>query len=277
MAAEPGENSGSTFNAQNADAYDQMMGRWSRRLAPLLIQFGGIADGDRVLDVGCGSGSLTFALPAAANVSSVTAIDYAQAYVNFVHTHNADPRISVQQADACALPFDDNAFDRAYSMLVLHFVSDAERAIAEMCRVVRPGGVVSAAVWDNFSGLPFARIVSDIAAVLGLNTKSRPLLRSLDARGELAALWRRAGLLEVEQTSLLIYMEFSSFEDYWQPFTKGEGPIGHLVSSLNSEEQKLLQEHTQRAYLANQLDGPRSFAAIAWACRGIVPSQSDLG
>ena len=110
---------------QNPDAYEQVMGRWSRRLAPLLIRFGGLSDNDRVLDVGCGTGSLAFALPEIANVANVTGIDLTEPYVEFARARNADPRISFQQADARALPFEDDSFDRAFSMLVLQFIPDA--------------------------------------------------------------------------------------------------------------------------------------------------------
>ncbi len=85
----------STFNAHNAAAYEQAMGRWSRRLAPLLIGFVGVADGERILDFGCGTGSLTFALPRAANVASVTGIDFARPYVEHALAVNTDPRITL--------------------------------------------------------------------------------------------------------------------------------------------------------------------------------------
>ncbi len=104
-----------TFNASNADAYEQVMGRWSRRLAPLLIGFGGLADNDRVLDVGCGTGSLTFALPHLANVAAITAIDQSEAYVNHARANNTDAHITIEQADARALPYADASFDRAYA------------------------------------------------------------------------------------------------------------------------------------------------------------------
>src|SRR5436190_3386198 len=116
------------------------MGRWSRRLAPSLIRFGGLSDGDRVLDVGCGTGSLTFTLPEIANVASVTGVDWTGPYVEFAQARNTDPRISFRAADARALPFEDNSFDRAFSMLVLQFIPDAARAVAEMRRVVQPVG-----------------------------------------------------------------------------------------------------------------------------------------
>ena len=134
----PNPNTAAVPNFQNPDAYEQVMGRWSRRLAPLLIQFGGLSDGDRVLDVGCGTGSLTFTFPEFANVASVTGIDLTEPYVDFARVRNADPRISFRQADARALPFEDNSFDRAFSMLVLQFIPDAAVAVAEKRRVVRP-------------------------------------------------------------------------------------------------------------------------------------------
>ncbi len=262
----------SMFNAQNAAAYEQMMGRWSRRLAPLLIRFGGLEDGERVLDVGCGTGSLTFALPEFADIGAVTGIDYAQVYVDYAHARNTDPRITIGRGDACALPFADGTFDRAFSMLVLQFIPDGARAVAEMRRVVRPGGTVTAAVWDAFSGMPFARIIWDTAAVLHPTMpRPRALFRNLDAPGEMAELWRRTGLLDVVEENLLIRMEFASFEDYWQPFATGEGPVGQFLVSLSAADLATLKDHVWRAYLANRPDGPRSFASVAWACRGTVP------
>jgi ubiquinone/menaquinone biosynthesis C-methylase UbiE len=142
-------NTAATAGFGDAEAYEQMMGRWSRRLAPLLIRFGGLADGDCVLDVGCGTGSLTFTLPEIANVASVTGIDPADSFVEFARSRSTDPRTSFHTADARALPFENNSFDRVFSMLVLQFIPDAARAVAEMRRVVRLGGTVTAAVWTT--------------------------------------------------------------------------------------------------------------------------------
>ena len=255
---------------QNAEAYEQIMGRWSRRLAPLLIQFGGLRDGDRVVDVGCGTGSLTFALPGFAKVSAVAGIDLVPGYVDFAKSRNKDSRITFQQGDACNLPFEDNSFDRAYSMLVLHFIPDSVKAVSEMRRVVRPGGMVTAAVWDEYGGLPHHRMLVDVATTLDPSVE-RHLFLPLTAPGEMEKLWRDLGMRDVEQNSISIRMEFSNFDDYWRPFTKGEGPPGRLIASLSETARAALQDNMRRAYIANRPDGPRSFASSAWVCRGIVP------
>src|SRR5215213_7113524 len=107
----PDQNTAARAGFQNAEAYERFMGRWSRRLAPLLIRFGGLSDGDRVLDVGCGTGSLTFTVPEIANIAGITGIDLTEPFVEFARSRNTDPRISFQSADARALPFEDNSFD----------------------------------------------------------------------------------------------------------------------------------------------------------------------
>jgi SAM-dependent methyltransferase len=268
----PDRNTAARAGFQNAEAYERFMGRWSRRLAPLLIRFAGLVDGERVLDVGCGTGSLTFALAETANLAAITGVDLTPGFLDFARARNTDPRISFGHGDACALPFADNSFDRAFAMLVLHFIPDAADAVAEMRRVVRPGGTVAAAVWDNYGGQLHVRLMWDIAAVLDPELE-RPLFRPMSAPGEMEAAWQAQGLLDIEQTSLMIRVEFSSFEDFWSPFLLGEGPHGQYVTKLTEPARALLQEHMRRAYLANRPDGPRSFVSVAWACRGTVPEE----
>jgi SAM-dependent methyltransferase len=263
----------STFNAHSAAAYEQVMGRWSRRLAPLFIDFVGVTDGECILDVGCGTGSLTFALPLAANVASVTGIDFARPYVEYARAANADQRITLRQGDACAMPFETARFDRAMAMLSLQFMPQPDQAVAEMRRVVRPGGIVAAAVWDSYGGMPSNRMFWDVAGLLdpdAIVRRGRMYFNPIVQVGGLGSLWRRAGLADVRETSLLIRMDFANFDDYWQPIASGEGSLGQYHASLDPASQMALRGRVRTAFLGGAEDGPRSFAAVALACRGMV-------
>ena len=188
----------SSFNVHDAAGYEQLMGRWSQKLAPLFIDFAGLADGEKILDVGCGTGSLTFALARAADLGEIAAIDYSPVFVEEAIRRNADPRIKIRQADACALPFEDDTFDRALALLVLHFVPEAGEAVAEMRRVVRPGGVVAAAVWDHLGGMPGMRMMVDTVAALsegGRQLRSRYCFQPMMQPGEMKRTFVEQGLV----------------------------------------------------------------------------------
>jgi ubiquinone/menaquinone biosynthesis C-methylase UbiE len=264
----------SKFHAKSAAAYEQLMGRWSRMLARPFLDFAGIEDGDRVLDVGCGTGSLTFTIPDVANVARVNAIDYSEAYVEAARQRNTDPRISIERADACALPFPDSSFDRALAQLVLHFVPETEQAVAEMIRVVRPGGLVAAAVWDSFGGMPYQRMFWDTAAALdpsAATARAESYFKPLTRPGEMRSLWTKIGLDDVADATLMIRMNYLCFDDFWEPFADGEGPLGQYVTALDESKRSVFERSLRAAYEATEPDGPRSFAAVAWACRGVVP------
>ena len=126
-------------------------------------------------------------MPQIANVANVTGVDLTEACVEFARSRNGNPNITFRAADARALPFEDNCFDRAFSMLVLQFIPDAARAVAEMRRVVQPGGTVTAAVWDGYGGMPHTRMVWDIATVLDPSIE-RPLFRPMSQPNEMANL-----------------------------------------------------------------------------------------
>ncbi|MCA1368526.1 class I SAM-dependent methyltransferase [Bradyrhizobium sp. BRP14] len=264
----------SSFNVHNAAGYEQLMGRWSQRLAPPFIDFAGLADGEKILDVGCGTGSLTFALAKAADLSEIAAIDYSPVFVEEAIRRNIDPRIMIRQADACALPFADGAFDRALALLVLHFVPEAGKAVAEMRRVVRPGGVVAAAVWDHLGGMPGMRMMVDTVAALGeggRQLRARYCFQPMMRPGEMKRTFVEEGLADVTETQLMIRMDYRNFDDYWAPIAAGEGPLGKYVATLDAAERARVDAAMRDAYEAGQPDGPRSFANVAWACRGIVP------
>lgn len=265
----------STFTATDGSAYELQMGRWSRRLAEPFLDFAGTSDGERVLDVGSGTGSLTFALAQQTPVRSLCGLDFSPAYVDYAARRNRDPRIEFRVGDACAMPFPDATFDRVMSLLMLHFVPDAHRAVAEMRRVARPGAVVAAAVWDVRGGFVANRIFFDTAAAIdpkANEVRARNYTRPMTRPGELLEVWQTVGFEDVEETLLSIRMEFASFDDYWAPYLGKQGPAADYLASLDDGSQAKLREHVQRAYLDGEPDGPRTFVASAWAVRGIVPS-----
>ena len=257
--------------AGNAEAYEDIMGRWRRRLAGPFLDFVGLAEGETVLDVGCGTGSLTLAVAERTKVARVTGIDLSEAYIAFARGRGDDQRIAFQTGDACALPYGDGAFDRVMSMLVLNFVPDAPAAAAEMVRVTRPGGVVAAAVWDLRGGFATAQMFWNTAAAMdaeAAEVRARYFSGPYTRPGELAAAWTELGLRDVVQDYATIRMDFDSFEDFWRPFLGRTGPAGSYIAGLPEARRAALQSHLRAAYEAGDPDGPRSFAATAWVCRG---------
>lgn len=242
-------------------------------LAPLILDFARAAQaGERALDLGCGTGSLTFALADRSPAAAVTGCDIAEPLLAHARAANPDPaRIHFDAADARALPYPDGAFDRVLSSLVLMLVPEGERAAREMARVARPGGTVAAAVWDFRGGVVHSRLALDTAAALEPEAAAfRDRFHAgLGLRpGELAAVWRRIGLREVREADLTIRMEFADFADFWCPMAEGN-TFGTMLRGLPEARQALIRERAEAAYRSGDPDGPRSFAATAWAVAGV--------
>ncbi|MGE0725153.1 MAG: class I SAM-dependent methyltransferase [Alphaproteobacteria bacterium] len=264
----------STFLAGDGDGYEAQMGRWSRRLAPLFIEFAGIGAADRVLDVGSGTGSLTFALAADPRIGSVVGVDYSPIYVEHAKRHATDGRVEFHVGDASALCLPDDGFDHSLSMLVLQFIPEPVRAVREMRRVTRPGGTVAAATWDVRGGLVMNRIVLDTAAAIDVEARKRRgrmMSRPISLPAGLVGAWREAGLENIVQDAITFRMEFASFDDYWMPMDGKDGPIADYLATLDGEAKARLRALVELAYLDGEADGPRSYAATAWVVKGTVP------
>jgi len=265
----------STFTASDGDGYELQMGRWSRLLAPRFVAFAGIAGGERVLDVGCGTGNLCLSLAENANIGTVVGVDFSPAYIDAARRRSGGSRIEFQVADACALPFADQSFDHSLSLLVLQFVPQTETAIREMRRVTRAGGTVAAATWDTRGGFVFYRMFFDTAAAVdpaANERRGRMYTRPMSRPGELARAWHDVGLNDVIQDMLTIRMDFASFADFWAPMEGRDGPIADYVGKLDADMKAKVQRAVELAYLDGEADGPRSYAATAWVVRGTVPS-----
>jgi SAM-dependent methyltransferase len=261
----------STFTALNPEGYEKLMGRFSRRLAHDFIGFTGSAPGENILDVGCGTGSMTAALAERGDHASIVGIDVSEPYLAFARARTADPRIRFEIADASSLPFPVGSFDRAVSQLVLQFLPDPAPAVAEMRRVVKPGGTVVACTWDSYGGQPHQRMLWDSASALGFD-RLRSLFRSLSTAGEMAAMWRKAGLTAVVEDTITTRFEYADFNDYWTPFLSGDGPTGQMVMGLTPEQRMTLERQVRHVFLSGRPDGHRSFIGAAWICKGVVPA-----
>ena len=251
------------------DAYEPYVGRWSRLVAAELLDWLAVPPGARWLDVGCGTGALSRTILDRAAPETVTGVDASSGFVQHAAARVADPRASFRVGDAQALPFDDGAFGAAVSGLVLNFVPAATRMAAEMRRVTRRDGVVALYVWDYAGGMQLMRHFWDAAgaldpAALPLDEGRRfPICRP----EPLAALFRDAGIADVEVRALEVPTVFRDFDDYWTPFLGGQGPAPGYCMSLDEDRRAALRERL-RARLPAQPDGRIPLTARAWAARG---------
>lgn len=253
-------------------AYERFMGRWSVRLAPLLVKFADVGDGHSVLDIGSGTGALAFAVAQAAPGARVHGIDPSAAYVAFAQSRASGDRVRFTVGDAQRLDLADDSFDRVVSLLVVNFIPDRDAAVREMVRVARPGGVVAAAVWDYGEGMEMLRVFWDeaVAADPSIAAKDERHM-PLCGRGELSAFWRTHGLQQVEEQALTIESAFASFDDYWTPFLGGQGPAGAYVARLPEPQRDALRERLRKRLAGGGADRPITLRARAWAVKGVAP------
>lgn len=249
-----------------AEAYDRFMGRFSSQLSPQMADLAGVRAGQRVIDVGCGPGALTSVLVERLGPGAVTAVDPSPPFVEAARDRN--PGATVLQASAEQLPFANDTFDAALAQLVVHFMTDPVGGLAEMARVTRAGGMVAACVWDHAGGQGPLGLFWPAARELDKDVTDEANLPGARA-GDLTRLLTAAGLEGVTETSLVADLEMPSFDAWWEPFTKGVGPAGAYVASLDAEGAAALRERCRAKLPSGRFVVP----ARAWAARGVVAAN----
>jgi SAM-dependent methyltransferase len=246
-------------------AYDAFMGRYSLPLAREFVAVAGVQPGERILDVGCGPGALAATLAAIVGAERVSAIEPSEPFAEAARLRV--PGADVHAIPAEELPFEDATFDRALSQLVFHFVADPVAAASEMARVTRPGGIVAACVWDATGGMTMFRAYWDAVVAVGAGTRDERE-RFGGGPGQLAGLWRDIGLRDVTDGSIEISAGYRDFDDLWDSFLGGAGPIGVHAAALDDDRRAAVRESLHRSI--GSPDGPFGLTARAWCATGVV-------
>ncbi|MEO6349361.1 MAG: class I SAM-dependent methyltransferase [Candidatus Limnocylindrales bacterium] len=251
----------------DADTYDRFIGRYAPALAHVLVKAAGLSPGDRALDVGCGPGALTTELVGLLGVDQVAAVDPSETFVEACRARH--PGVSVQLASAESLPFPDTTFDHALAQLVVNFMTDPVAGVSEMRRVARPGGRVTAAVWDYGGEMTLLRTFWEAAAAVDPQGGTQDERNArLSTPGELRSLWTDVGLAGIEVVPAVVRAAYESFDGLWQPLEIGVGPAGAHVAALAPDVRRALRQELRDRLGVSE--GPFTLTARAWVVSGSV-------
>jgi SAM-dependent methyltransferase len=248
--------------------YERYMGVWSQLVGAAFLDWLAPAPGLRWLDIGCGNGAFTELIVMRCAPAAVEGIDPSEEQLAFARTRPATRGASFRAGDAMALPFPADAFDAAVMPLVIFFVPHPPSGVAEMARVVRPGGLVTAYAWDMVGGwFPYAALQDEMAA-LGVAVAQAPNPGA--SRSEaLRELWTGAGLAAVATREIAVRRTFADFADYWATVLKAPS-AGPKLAAMAAADHALLQQR-MRARLPADASGRITYEARANAVQGRVP------
>jgi SAM-dependent methyltransferase len=255
-------------NWEHGDAYERFIGRWSSRVAAKFLDWLELPAGLRWVDVGCGTGALSEAILDGQDPTSVVGVEPSAGFVTAARERLGD-RATIHRAPAQKLPLADGSADIVVSGLVLNFIPDLPAALAEMTRVAQ-AGVVAGYVWDYSGRMDMLRLFWEAAADVDPDGPVDEGGRFPICRPEaLSAAFLEAGMSDPEVVALDIPTGFADFEDFWAPFTGGQGAGPSYLVALPVERQAALKERL-RSRVPTETDGSISLNARAWAIRATV-------
>jgi SAM-dependent methyltransferase len=248
-------------------AYEQFMGVWSRLAGERFLDWLAPAAHLRWADVGCGNGAFTALLLERCKASEVEGIDPSAEQLAFARTRFANAPVRLRQGDAMALPWADASLDAATMALVIFFVPEPARSVAEMARVVRPGGSVSAYAWDILGGgFPYAVLQEEMAAID--SPPAWPVSVGASRIDALQALWHDAGLVDVETHAIVVERTFADFETFWAIARTGPR-LSSSIAAMSAEKHQRFRERV-RERLGADAQGRIVCRGTANAVRGRV-------
>ena len=257
----------------DGEAYEHYVGRWSRRVGDMFLDWLSLPSGLHWLDVGCGTGALTETILNRAGPSRVTGIEPSEGFLRTARGRINDDRAEFKSGDAMSLPLKDAEADVSVAGLVLNFIPDQKRALQELCRVIRPGGTVAMYVWDYGGEMQLMRYFWNAVTDLfpdGADHDEGKRFPICNPR-PLEDLFRATGLQAVEVRALDTPTVFVDFDDYWSPFLRGQGPAGAYCVGLPEDDRERLRKQLENNVPLSS-DGSIHLIARAWAVRGTLPA-----
>lgn len=252
----------------NGAAYERYMGHWSQLAGEVFLDWLAPPSGLRWLDVGCGNGAFTDLIFQRHAPASVQGIDPSQEQLAFARARPLSATAQFTQGDAMALPYSDNSFDTAVMPLVIFFVPDPAKGVAEMARVVSPAGMVCAYGWDMYGGgFPYDTLQAEMRGMgIPLPTPPSPEASRIDV---MQALWADAGLQAIETRAITVQRTFNDFDDYWDTVLGGPSVSAKLAAMAADDLARLKAVMQER--LPKDDNGRITYSARANAVKGRVP------
>lgn len=253
---------------EDGAAYEEMMGRWSRVTGETFLDWLAPPPRMRWVDVGCGNGAFTELLVERTAPTAVEGIDPSEAQLAFARTRHKAGLAQFRHGDAMALPFADDSFDAAVMALVLFFVPDPVKGVAEMIRVVRPGGLIAVYLWDlPAAGIPHAPVGAELRA-MGFNPAMPPSFQ-ISSKDALRALWKDSKFDEIDEREIVVTRDFTDFDALWRTFMMAP-TLAPIVAGMTPPEVETLKTRVCARFPADRT-GRITCSGKANAIRGRVP------